>query len=76
MAVNVEVDVEILKSEIEKKYASVSQEPENDRKAARFGARGTTGEGEQARARLTNGRRVDGERRQGGREPGDGARGR
>jgi hypothetical protein len=30
MAVEVEIDVEVLKSEIKKTYASVSQEPEKD----------------------------------------------
>jgi len=30
MAVDVEIDVELLKSEIKKTYASVSQEPERD----------------------------------------------
>ena len=30
MAAEVEIDVEVLKSEIEKTYASVSQEPEKD----------------------------------------------
>jgi hypothetical protein len=52
MAVEVEIDVQVVKSEIKKTYASVSQEPEKDFIFPSLGRRSGLSGGARERARV------------------------